>query len=97
MSSQRKFYRSVVQIEILSEEPFDYASVSDIDLAISSCDHCCDGLVTDLVVNEEVDGVRMAELLIEHESDPEFFGLTADGEDDLGDDGCGGQRWATDE
>ena len=36
------------------------------------------------VENEEVDGPRMAMLLIEQRSDPSFFQLTEDGEDEEG-------------
>lgn len=79
MPSNRKFYRSVIQVEVLSEEPVDFDDLTEVDYQITEGD--CSGFVTDVVTNEEVDGVRMAKLLEEQGSDPGFFGLDAEGND----------------
>lgn len=80
--SKRKFYRTVYQIEVLSEEKFDNEggmSLTDIDNAITDGD--CSGRVTFIVNNEEKTGKEMAELLKEQGSDPEFFQLDENGND----------------
>ncbi len=80
--SKRKFYRTVYQIEVLSEEKFDNEggmSLTDIDNAITDGD--CSGRVKFIVNNEEKTGKEMAELLKEQGSDPEFFQLDENGND----------------
>ncbi len=80
----KKFYRTVVQVEILSESPYES---SDLEQITADTDKgACSGMVTDVVRNEEVDGKKMAELLRAQGSDPGFFQLTDDGgstEDDI--------------
>jgi len=75
-----RFYRTVLKIEVLSEEPLAHGdmSLSDIDYAIT--EGHCSGVVT-LDTEEEVDGPTMARLLIAQGSDPGFFGLTESGEE----------------
>lgn len=77
--TERKFYRTVVQIEILSEDPYVYKDLLDVHDDIT--DGECSGLVTDVVLNEECNGARMAELLTAQSSDPEFFRITPFGDD----------------
>ena len=82
MSSQRKFYRSVVQVEVLSEDPWSEESLVDLgELAYAITDGDCSGKATVSVHNEEKNGKEMAELLSAQASDPGFFMLTDDGED----------------
>jgi len=80
-TSARKFYRTVIEVEVLSEEPFEYDTLYQVHCSIT--EGHCSGTVTPKVKNEEVDGPAMAKLLIAQRSDPEFFGLTDDGEDTL--------------
>lgn len=88
MASKRRFYRTVVSVEILSEEPYLEPSEAD-DLATISYDigmGDCSGRVV-WGESQEVDGPTMARLLQEQASDPEFFGLDENGEDLDSDDG----------
>ena len=79
-----KFYRTVVQVEILSEEPYESSNLEQMAEDTDTGD--CSGMVTDVVRNEEVDGKKMAELLRAQGSDPGFFQIDEDGkstEDDI--------------
>ena len=80
MPSKRKFYRTVIQVEILSEEPYCGESLTDIDDDITDGD--CSGRIVDVVRNEEHDGAAMATLLQAQGSDPDFFRLLPTGEDE---------------
>lgn len=78
--TSRKFYRNVIQVEILSEDPMDGdLNLENINYAITDGD--CSGRVTSVVNNEELDGKRAAELLLEQASDPEFFQIDEFGND----------------
>lgn len=74
----RKFYRTVISVEVLSEEPVVFSDLDHVYEAISVGD--CSGCWK-VIATEEVDGATMAKLLIAQASDPEFFGLTDEGED----------------
>jgi hypothetical protein len=78
--SSRKFYRTVIEIEVLSEEPIPDAM--ELGTILAEGDNGGYSL-TDRVKleNEEVDGPTMAKLLEAQASDPGFFNLTANGED----------------
>ena len=79
MVSKRKFYREVITFEILSEEPIpDCLSLGDIHY------HTTEGHMSGQFGStkaEIVDGATMAKLLEKQGSDPEFFMLTPEGED----------------
>jgi hypothetical protein len=77
--TDRKFYRTVIQIEILSEEPYEGGDLDTIKYDIT--EGHCSGRLKDVVRSEEKNGKEMAGLLCEQASDPEFFMLTKDGED----------------
>jgi hypothetical protein len=80
MTSKRAFYRNVIVIEVLSEEPLSgEESLSDIDRLIIAGP--CSGKAETTRANEQVDGQRMAQLLAAQESDPGFFGLDEEGRD----------------
>lgn len=77
---KRKFYRSVIQIEVLSEEPLpDPMSLADIQYEIT--EGHCSGQLTRVVDNEVKTGPEMAQLLLNQASGPEFFMLDKDGND----------------
>lgn len=78
MLSKRKFYRTVVQVEVLSEEPYDFEDLEQVRYDIT--EGHCSGQVTTLPT-EEVDGPAMAKLLRGQGSDPEFFELDEQGND----------------
>lgn len=78
--TKRKFYRSVYQVEVLSEEPLsEDLNLAEIFEEITTGD--CSGIVTDLVSNYEIDGVTCAKLLKKQGSCPSFFRLTDKGSD----------------
>lgn len=80
MASKRTFYRTVLTLEVLSEEPLTgEESLSDIEYSIDV--GSCSGKVETTVENEQVDGPRMAQLLLDQASDPDFFGLDKQGND----------------
>jgi len=76
-SDTKKFYRRVVKIEMLSDDPFpDELDLAEIDAGIT--DGPWSGqLWTE--IDEEVAPRRMARLLIRQRSDPGFLGLSDDG------------------
>jgi hypothetical protein len=76
--SSRKFYKTIIQVEVLSEDPFTYNSLSDIDDSISFGD--CSG--TYITIKEKrISGKLAAKSLIAQGSDPEFFMLDKNGKD----------------
>lgn len=76
--STRQFHKSIIQVEVLSEEPLVYNSLEDIHYAITEGD--CSGMHT-LVRSEILDGAAAAKALLAQGSDPGFFLLTENGED----------------
>lgn len=80
MPSERKFYRRVIQIEVLAEACEDIPNeLADVAEFITTGDGS--GWV-ETVSDEEIDAPTAARLLIAQGSDPSFFRLTQDGEDD---------------
>lgn len=78
MPSKRKFYLTVFQVEVLSEEPLVADDLDEIHSAITTGD--CSGAVLRLR-EETLDGPTTAAKLREQASDPGFFQLTDDGDD----------------
>jgi hypothetical protein len=76
----RKFYRSRVVVEVLSEDPLP-PDVSLATIANQITEGDWSGQVDNDDINEEVDGPTMAKLLQAQGSDPEFFQLDDDGND----------------
>ena len=77
--SKRKFYRTVIQVEILSEEPYSGNDLETIQYDIT--DGHCSGKIIDIERNQEKTGQEMAGLSKEQGSDPEFFQLDENGND----------------
>lgn len=77
--TERKFYRTVYTIEVLSEEPIP--ACMDIEMVIEEAVNGDYSMKCDRGEQEEVDGKRMVKLLQAQGSDPEFFRITAEGED----------------
>ena len=73
------FYRTVVQIEMLSRDMVPATDLTTIIYEITEGD--CSGAVQE-VSREEVDGPTMAHLLRAQGSAPEFLGLTHLGQED---------------
>lgn len=77
--SKRKFYRSVIQIEVLSEEPY---STTDLEVILDDITngHQVGGIT--LTTDSEIMDVKTCvEKLISVGSDPDFFSLTIHGHD----------------
>lgn len=89
MSRTRKFFRSVLEVEVLSEEPVSFNNLQEVHHAVT--EGGCSGSIKVKIRNQSVTGVRMARLLEKQGSDPEFFGLTSSGRPDRS-----GRAWPTD-
>ena len=77
--SNRKFYRTVIQIEVLSDEPYSYGDLADVHYSVA--ERQCSARCPTMLNNEEIDGKRMAELLKAQGNEPSFFKLDAEGND----------------
>ena len=77
--SKRKFYRTVIQIEVLSEEPYSETDLNQVADDITNGHQS--GKVDIIVDSEEMDGKTAANKLKEQGSDPEFFCLDDHGHD----------------
>lgn len=77
--SKRKFYKTVFEIEVLSEEPLsDELSLEDVAYEIT--EGGCSGVVN-RKGHKVLNGKQAAKALIAQASDPGHFRLTDDGED----------------
>lgn len=74
------YYRTVVQVEVLSETPFEdqFPHENLTYIAREIYDGDCSGRV-EVMQSDELNGVAMAKALIAQGSDPGFFGLDKDG------------------
>lgn len=78
--TERKFYKTTYVVEILHEEPIpDDWDLKDIMQEASTGSYSAD---VKSKRTDEVDGVMMAHLLSEQRSDPAFFNLTDEGDND---------------
>jgi len=64
---KKKYYRTIIQTEILSEDPYDIA-----------CEEDC-SIEKKVLKTEAISGREMAEALIAQGSDPEFFQIDEEG------------------
>lgn len=79
IKSPRKFYKTVVTIEILSEESLrEGVSLADIQYLIT--DGPCSGKVT-VSARQELNSAEIVKELQDQASEPEFFGLDTEGND----------------
>ena len=77
--SSRKFYRTLVTVEVLSESPIEgFGELSELAYAITEGD--CSGEVT-VAPAKKLTGKQAAKALLKQGSDPSFFRLTDKGED----------------
>jgi len=76
--TKRKFYKTIIQVEILSEEPFTSNSLEDVAYEIK------DGHSSGVINNrgsQVLNGKQTAKALLKQGSDPEFFCLDKNGND----------------
>lgn len=76
--TNRKFYRTIITVEVLSEDPYQCESLSELAYDVDEGE--CSGKTT-VEKTEEVDGTTMALLLMAQGSDPEFFRIDDEGND----------------
>jgi hypothetical protein len=85
MTSKRTFYKSTLKIEVLCEYPLRVDLVSGEielpDIITNFMESNDTSLVWEVVGEEEITAKEAAIILIEHDSDPEFFSLDEDGND----------------
>ena len=77
--SKRKFYRTIIQIEVLSETPYSSTDLEKINDDITNGDQVGD--VTIITDSEEMDGKTCADKLAAMGSESDFFCLTVHGHD----------------
>lgn len=76
--TNRKFYKTVITVEVLSEDPYQFENLSELAYDVDEGD--CSGKTT-IEKTEEVDGATMALLLAAQGSDSEFFRIDDEGND----------------
>lgn len=76
--SERKFYKTVINIVVLSEEPLYGIPISNIIESAIDGENSMSHEMTEVA---EIDGSMAAILLMEQGSDPAFFNLNEDGSD----------------
>jgi len=67
---EKKYYKTKIVVEVLSENPYRFNSLYDLDYGISE-GHYVGNIVADTSV--EVSREEMSNLLVEFRSDPDFF------------------------
>ena len=68
----RKYYKTIIQVEVLSEDPYNYIGLNELHYDIT--DGGCSGK-TSVISSETLSGKQMAKALKEQGSDPGFFNL----------------------
>jgi hypothetical protein len=72
----KKFFKTIITIEVLSEYKYNNTNLLEINYDIDSGD--CSGKV-EVTKYEELTPEQMAKAALAQGSDPEFFGLTNEG------------------
>lgn len=72
----RQFHRTIITVEVLSEEPYEFDNIRQTYEDITNGDCSGSACVTS---TEIVDGPKMAKLLLAQGSDPGFFRLDENG------------------
>ena len=81
---KKKLYKSIIQIEVLSEEPINGMSLSTI---VDEGDSGCLSIRTkDIKLDKEIKGIRCVREMKLHGSDVEFFNMDENGNDTSEDD-----------
>ena len=78
MTSKRKFYKTTLQVEILSEE---LLKLDDLRVEIEEAMFGDNSMIWSVVSEETMTGSKIVEALYSQGSDPEFFMLDEDGND----------------
>lgn len=75
---KKKIYKSIIQVEILSEEPIS-TDMSLSDIASEGDEGSFSIATKDIKVNQEIKGIRAARALQSQGSDVEFFNMDEKG------------------
>ncbi len=78
--TERKFFKKVIQIVVLSQEDEPFQDLDDVCYAIT--EGSSSGGPMTVLSSEEIDGKQAADELKKHGSDPSFFELDEDGNDE---------------
>lgn len=76
---KKKLYRTIIQFEVLSEDPIDSNNISLADIVYETMDGDWSGNIQFQKENEAVTGKDAVKLVLDHGTDPEFFGMDNDG------------------
>lgn len=76
--TDRKFHKTIITIEVLSEEPYDQTDLNEVAYDITEGHHS--GVVK-ITSKEEMTGKQAADELKKQGSDTEFFMLDENGND----------------
>ncbi len=82
MAKPRKFWKTIIEVEVLSEDsPYDLNDLNDLghlyeDIMTGGCSG-----VSEVIRTEEMDGAACAKALQAQGSDPGFFQIDADGKE----------------
>lgn len=68
--AERKFYKTVIKIEVLSEDPYEYTDLENLSYDINEGD--CSGKVT-IESSQELSKEQTKEELVKQGSDPNFL------------------------
>jgi len=79
LKNKKKYFRTVIEVEVLSEAPIGDMSIGDIIHEIDHGDFS--GKFDTKIQDEELTGKAMADALRDQGSDPEFFQLDDEGEE----------------
>lgn len=75
---KKQLHKTVITVEVLSEDAFDFNDLSDINYHITEGD--CSGKYF-IAEQTIIEGKEAADAVMEQGSDPEFFGMDEDGND----------------
>lgn len=79
MPSKRRFYKTILQVEVLCEEsPYEWDSLASVAHDITNGG--CSGRVKE-ISSQRLNGQQAAKALQDQGSDPEFFQLDKNGND----------------
>lgn len=80
----KKIYRTIFRYEVLTDEPIEQLSLSDISYMCTE-GHASGVFLTNEKTNEELTGKDAVKVIREQGTDPEFFMMDEDGKDIDGD------------
>lgn len=75
----KKLYKSVLKVEVLSEEPMGECSISLSDLDYQITEGECSGKIEWESIDAEVVGAEAVKECDEHGTDPSFFQMDEEG------------------